>query len=660
MENYIGRLLDNRYEILEAIGSGGMAVVYKARCHRLNRIVAIKILKDDLSQDAEFRRRFHAESQAVAMMSHPNIINVYDVSHSDNIDYIVMELIEGITLKQYMEQKGALNWREVLHFATQIAKALEHAHGRGIIHRDIKPHNIIILKDGSVKVADFGIARVSSAQSTLTREALGSVHYISPEQAKGGKIDYRSDLYSLGVVMYEMLTGRPPYDGETPVSVAIQHINAQAAMPRTLQPQIPLGIEQITMRAMCADLDERYESAEHMLWELDEFRKNPNINLAAEPAPVVTEQPASTTQTAAERAVHGKSSVATKQKRTEKSAKKRSSAGLIAGIICIALAIFGIGYFLYSFFLSDIFTSTIEVEVPDFVGEYAEGINHSAYPQFNIFIGEWIPSDNVEPGYVISQSPKGDRMAKAGSSISLTVSSGPSTDSMRDLVSQTVQNATTILDNLLLDIDVELVYEPSDFINDGCVIRTEPSVGEPLSAGQLVTLVVSTGPEIKLTPVPGLLGLKESRAIEKLDEANLEYDITYVDSDEPEGTVIFQSIQQDEMVKEGTVINLQVSTGSIDEEEPDEPVDENVTEFPGMPVTRILSIILPDLEDVMRVSVFMDGARQDEFDVDPATVTNHQIPIALDGAGVHKIDIYINGALWKSMSYDFDAGEIVS
>ncbi len=210
MDNYIGRLLDNRYEILEMIGSGGMAVVYKARCNRLNRLVAIKILKEELSKDEEFRRRFHAESQAVAMMSHPNIVSVYDVSHSENVDYIVMELIDGITLKQYMEQKQVLNWREALHFATQIAKALEHAHTRGIIHRDIKPHNIMVLKDGSVKVADFGIAQMASAQSTLTREALGSVHYISPEQAKGAHVDARTDLYSLGVVMYEMLTGRPP------------------------------------------------------------------------------------------------------------------------------------------------------------------------------------------------------------------------------------------------------------------------------------------------------------------------------------------------------------------------------------------------------------------------------------------------------------------
>ena len=199
MDKYIGRLLDNRYEILDVIGTGGMAVVYRARCHRLNRLVAIKILKEEYSQDEEFRRRFHAESQAVAMLNHPNIVNVYDVSTNGDADYIVMELVDGITLKQYMERRGGyLNWKESLHFAMQIAKALEHAHNQGIVHRDIKPHNVMILKNGSAKVTDFGIARIMSSQSTLTKEALGSVHYISPEQAKGGRVDNRSDLYSLG------------------------------------------------------------------------------------------------------------------------------------------------------------------------------------------------------------------------------------------------------------------------------------------------------------------------------------------------------------------------------------------------------------------------------------------------------------------------------
>ncbi len=277
MDQYIGRLLDNRYEILEVIGVGGMAVVYKARCHRLNRLVAIKILKDEFAGDEEFRRRFHAEGEAVAMLSHPNIVQVYDVSSSDNANYIVMELIDGISLKQYMEKKGVLNWKETLHFAMQIAKGLEHAHSRGIVHRDIKPHNVMVLKNGSVKVMDFGIARVMNKSNTLTKEALGSVHYISPEQAKGGHTDNRSDIYSLSVVMYEMMTGRPPYDGESAVAVAIQHINGGAPMPSTLNPNIPGGLEQIIMKGMALDVRDRYASATEMLQDMEEFRKNPAI-----------------------------------------------------------------------------------------------------------------------------------------------------------------------------------------------------------------------------------------------------------------------------------------------------------------------------------------------------------------------------------------------
>ena len=287
MDRYIGRLLDDRYEILEVIGNGGMAVVYKARCHRLNRLVAIKILKDEFSRDEEFRRRFHAEGEAVAMLSHPNIVQVYDVSSTDNADFIVMELIDGITLKQYMEKKGVLNWKETLHFGMQIGKALEHAHGRSIVHRDIKPHNVMVLKNGSVKVTDFGIARVMSKSNTLTKEALGSVHYISPEQAKGGWVDNRTDLYSLGVVMYEMMAGRPPYDGESPVAVAIQHINGGAPMPSSLNPNIPKGMEQIIMKSMALEPKNRYLSATDMLRDMDEFRKDPSLQFN-QPKPAVS------------------------------------------------------------------------------------------------------------------------------------------------------------------------------------------------------------------------------------------------------------------------------------------------------------------------------------------------------------------------------------
>ena len=281
MDQYIGKLLDNRYEILELIGTGGMARVYKARCHRLNRLVAIKILREDLAQDAEFRRRFHDESQAVAMLSHPNIVAVYDVSRSSELEYIVMELIDGITLKQYMQKKGnKLNWREALHFITQIMKALCHAHSRGIIHRDIKPQNIMVLRDGSVKVADFGIARVASGgHSTLTQEALGSVHYISPEQARGSHIDARSDLYSAGVVLYEMLTGRLPFEGDYPgfgghSAYQLHPPLAPGDQPR--HPGGPGGHHHEGHGPQCGEA--LCLGADAMLADLEEFRKNPSIN----------------------------------------------------------------------------------------------------------------------------------------------------------------------------------------------------------------------------------------------------------------------------------------------------------------------------------------------------------------------------------------------
>ena len=279
MDPYIGKMLDNRYEILERIGTGGMAVVYKAKCHRLNRLVAIKILKADLAQDEDFRRRFNAESQAVAQLSHANIVSVYDVSRGGDTEYIVMELIDGITLKQYMEKRGQLNWRESLHFITQIMRGLSHAHSRGIVHRDIKPQNIMVLRDGSVKVADFGIACLENSAQTLTQEALGSVHYISPEQARGDRTDARSDIYSAGVVLYEMLAGRLPFEGDSAVSVAIQHLSSIPLAPREINPEIPEQLELICMKAMAPDPDRRYPSADAMIADLEAFRKNPGINL---------------------------------------------------------------------------------------------------------------------------------------------------------------------------------------------------------------------------------------------------------------------------------------------------------------------------------------------------------------------------------------------
>ena len=578
MDHYIGRLLDDRYEILELIGTGGMAVVYKARCNRLNRLVAIKILKEDLSKDDEFRRRFHAESQAVAMMSHPNIVSVYDVSHSENIDYIVMELIEGITLKQYMEQKGTLNWREALHFATQIAKALEHAHSRGIIHRDIKPHNIMVLKDGSVKVADFGIAQMATAQNTLTREALGSVHYISPEQAKGAHVDARTDLYSLGVVMYEMLTGRPPFDGDTPVSVAIQHINAKATSPRELNPSIPRGLEQITMHAMTADRDKRYASASEMLADLERFRRDPNctfdftqprdtldIGSILNPPPrPPRERPAAERRADPQPRPDAAKSEPPAARRGRGEPQKGSRVAVIAGIVCIALAILGILYFLYSYFISDLFTKTEEDTVPNLIGENYDTLDKSKYPNFKIEVGQWRASEE-ESGTILDQSPDPGRTAKVGTTIELTISSGSEENRMPDLVNMTLAGAQTTLNTMSVRVTIQPVYETSNDVTDGYVIRTEPAKDAPLTDGQTVVIYVSQGTAAETTRVPALVGLPVEEAKELIEKAGLSTgSATAVESDLPEGTVTFQSVDAEEEVRKGTVINLQISRGPTD------------------------------------------------------------------------------------------------
>ena len=272
-DKYIGKILDDRYEILELIGAGGMANVYKALCHRLNRYDAVKIMRDDTAADECFRKRFRTESQAVAMLSHPNIVSVYDVSHNENMEYIVMELVDGITLKQYMKEHGALPTDEVLNFSIQIAKALAHAHSKGIIHRDIKPQNVMLLKDGLIKVADFGIAALQNDIEESTNETVGSVHYIAPEQARGAAADARSDIYSLGIVMYEMMTGRLPYVGKSDVEVAVKHMNTEAVPPRTIVPGIPEELERICLKAMATDITDRYQSAGELLSDLEQFRK---------------------------------------------------------------------------------------------------------------------------------------------------------------------------------------------------------------------------------------------------------------------------------------------------------------------------------------------------------------------------------------------------
>ena len=634
MDKYIGRLLDNRYEILEVIGNGGMAVVYKARCHRLNRLVAIKILKNDYPEDEDFRRRFHAESQAVAMLSHPNIVAVYDVSTSVSLeaDYIVMELIEGITLKQYMEKKGFLNWKETLHFAMQIAKALEHAHSRGIVHRDIKPHNVMVLKNGSVKVTDFGIARMMSKGNTLTKEALGSVHYISPEQAKGGRVDNRSDIYSLGVVMYEMMSGRPPYDGDSPVAVAIQHINGGAVMPSTLNPNIPGGLEQIIMKAMALEPNDRYASAAQMLVDMDEFRKDPAIlfDYNTPPTDAVTSLPkppimmdVNPQRTTAER-VAGRSDPARRQtplsrtprntggvsragdgpartpsrtpsntgrtnagsrptdpqkarqaeaqrRRREQAERSRNRIAIIAIIVCAVLAVASIGVFLY-LWLGNSNAEPQMVEVPQLMGEKYNDLPE--YPDLRIQILEEVFDENSAAGTVVKQDPAQGTLVEPGSMVFVTVSLGaePKVGIMSDLTDYPQVFAEANLNQMDMGLQIRIEQEYSDDIEEGKVIRTEPVADTTLSEGQEVVLYISLGREIKTGFMPNIVDIDEDLAVRTLNNQNLDLDIQVehiFDSNIQEGNVIKTDPEKGDPLKTGQTVKLYISKGPETAEMPD-------------------------------------------------------------------------------------------
>ena len=469
MDQYIGKMLDDRYEILELIGTGGMANVYKARCHRLNRLVAIKILKSDLADNADFRRRFHDESQAVAQLSHANIVSVYDVSTNPDREYIVMELIDGITLKQYMERRGRMDWRESLHFITQIMRGLSHAHSRGIIHRDIKPQNIMVLRDGSVKVADFGIACLANAGQTLTQEALGSVHYISPEQARGDRIDARSDIYSAGVVLYEMLTGRLPFEGDSAVSVAIQHLSSVPLAPRDIDPSIPEPLELICMKAMNSDPNKRYASADAMIEDLEKFRRDPSVDMdyirqelskpAADSEPTM---PIPTAQVASAVKKHT-GEVRREPEDDEPPRRDKRSIAIIAGIFAAAVLLVVL---LFKLILGDFGPagSNKSYTVPDIRGmtveeaQEAEGVKDI----FTVHVQGTRKTDEYQPGQIVEQDPIAGRTRKSNFVIEVYVAEEPEKVLMKDLTGMEYRQARVLLTDLGMNLKIESREESSD------------------------------------------------------------------------------------------------------------------------------------------------------------------------------------------------------
>lgn len=552
-DKYIGKILDDRYEIIELIGSGGMANVYKALCHRLNRYDAVKIMRDETAANTELRRRFRAESQAVAMLSHPNIVSVYDVSHSDDVEYIVMELIDGITLKQYLQKKSVLDPSEVLDFTIQTAKALEHAHSKGIIHRDIKPQNIMLLKDGMIKVADFGIASLENTIEENKGETVGSVHYIAPEQARGEAPDARSDIYSLGIVMYEMLTGKLPYVGNSDVEVAVKHMNTDPVTPRDIVPSIPEELERICLKAMNSNIDERYQSASEMLADLEEYKSQSLAAHVLEDSEAVL--------------IDSEEPPRRRAKRSRRSKKIALSSGILAVLLFIIIGF----VFLNGYFLKDLFSDPVKVKVDNFVGRYYEDvINDKDYKKIYDFKVTFKVDLEHEYGIILSQDPESGRsktVSDKGSKIVVElVCAAETVDDQKRLlkVPNIVNHEREEAISMVQDAGFTYTLEqaPSDSITKGYVISTDPVAGAAADEGSEIKIIISTGPETVMTKVPQLKGLSKESAIAKIESSNLSIgSISTAESDLVAGTVIDQNIAAGTEIEEHTKISITVSSG---------------------------------------------------------------------------------------------------
>lgn len=659
MDQYIGKMLDNRYEILERIGTGGMAIVYKAKCHRLNRLVAIKILKSDLAQNEEFRRRFNAESQAVAQLSHPNIVSVYDVSRGGDMEYIVMELIDGITLKQYMEKRGQLNWRESLHFITQIMRGLSHAHSRGIIHRDIKPQNIMVLRDGSVKVADFGIACLADSAQTLTQEALGSVHYISPEQARGDRPDDRSDIYSSGVVLYEMLTGRLPFEGESAVSVAIQHLSSIPLAPREINPDIPEQLELICMKAMAPDLEHRYQSADAMIADLEAFRKNPEVEMKFDLSDLRLEEndePTRTIRTMPSHTVtipvHQPERNYPRRERDEDEEPRRAGSGkrgvLVGAVTVAAVAVVIV---LFKTILGSFAPAVVDqYQVPDLYNMTIEEAENDPRIEgvFEIQKAGSEFSTDVPEGHILRQDPKKEETRKGSQLvIQVWVSAGEETGEVPDLENKSEQDARILLEKLNKEYNLELTVEApeelkqfSEEITEGYVIKTEPAQGEILKKGDTVKLILSKGPDIKPVTVLPFVGMSIDSVLSQLESYKLTCDaadVEVVDSDKPGGTIVWQSPASGETVPEWTTIKFRVSAGLASS---------------ALPIT----VDIPQNgKDIVKVEIYVGDEPNPQYS-ETVYEADGAVSTTLYGTGRKMVKVYFDGVLDQKQSYERSFG----
>ncbi len=654
MENYVGKRLDGRYEIQDVIGVGGMAVVYKAYDNIDDRIVAVKVLKEEYLANEEFRRRFKNESKAIAVLSHPNIVKVYDVSFGDRLQYIVMEYIEGITLKEYIEKRGVIDWNEALFFIIQILRALQHAHDKGVVHRDVKPQNIMLLENGTIKVADFGIARFSHSDSrTVTEKAIGSVHYISPEQAKGELIDEKADIYSVGIMLYEMLTGRLPFDADNAVSVALMQVNNEAALPRTINPHIPVGFEQITMKAMQKNTRERYQSAAEMLLDLEELKRNPNIKFdyqtyyvdasATRPIGRIQEKtrtipvvsgtsdevkgtpgmvPPSAEVEKRVRAISETSENAVVQ---DVQKNKRNKTAIIAGV-AVAVVLFVI-ILLFAKIFSD-----KKIEVDSFVGmnyelQIKDNEEYNKKYNFEVYYASF---SDAQEGYVYDQDPKAGTNLPEGSTIILYVAKTGVGQVIPDFTGKNFREASDALETLGFKVTVVPTEDSS--VTVGQVIRTDPAANSTVSVGSTVTVYYAADIDSdKLFKMPKLEGKSLENAKKIIEENGLVlYKVESSDSSVEKDYVLSQSPADGSPVREGDTVVITVSSGCVN-------AQKNIT--------------LPKVGNVT-VKVYLDGEMMKTETVN--TSINPSYLISVSGSKDDSdLVVYLNDAVYYEATVNF-------
>lgn len=642
MDNYVGKRLDGRYEIQEIIGVGGMAVVYKAYDNIDDRIVAIKILKEEFLANEEFRRRFKNESKAIAVLSHPNIVKVYDVSFGDKLQYIVMEYIDGITLKEYIEQQKVINWKEALHFTTQILRALQHAHDKGIVHRDVKPQNIMLLQNGNIKVADFGIARFSRNETrTMTESAIGSVHYISPEQARGEITDEKADIYSVGVVLYEMLTGQLPFQSDNAVSVAIMQLQSDAKRPREINPDIPLGLEQITLKAMQKNPRDRYQSAAEMLLDLDEVKRNPSVKfdysyfVDNEPTKFVSPNSGKISA-----AVQG--AVAQEDEATKAEEAKKRTIAIVSGVSVALVAVIAIVLVILSF--TGKLGGGDKITVQNFIGmnydEEIAGTDLEKEYQFKVIKEHDLTHDE---GEVINQTPpEGSRISK-DDQVTLTVATHEDTLTVPDVYNKDANIAKQQISLAQLVPEIQTIND--DTVEEGKVIRTSPERGDPVTAGDKVILFVSTGKSGNEVEVPSVVNLSFEDAKAQLESMGLGIrQVKEVDSDKAKGTVLSQSIKDTEMVSKGTIIDVEVSSGN-------KPAK-----------TVKITFDLPNIGGTGTLKVFLDNQGLSEFDSQVLlSGGRYNNKVAVSGTGTNsEVVITINDETYYKCNINFETGAITN